>query len=252
MSCVLHAAWALWSLGYPEQAAVRMQQAMARARMLDHPFSMAHAHRFASAFHACLRESDAALEHADAAIAIATEHGFAVPLMGATFCRGLALVAKGREEGLAMMQTGVAAVRQIRAGLLLPSSVGWLAEACATLGRRDEALALVDEALAAAAESGVDHWSAELHRVRGELTDAEASFVEALAIARRQGAKSFELRAAMSLARRLAKRGKRTEARALLAGIHGWFTEGFETPDLREATALLADLGGRRGYFSPR
>src|SRR5262245_48225920 len=146
MSCLLHAASVLWDLGYPEQSAQRMHQAMAEAQRLDHPFSLAHAHRFAAAFHASRRERDAALEHADAAIAISTEHGFTVPLMGARFCRGWALVDQGCEEGLALMQAGAAAVREIRAGLLIPSTVGWLAEACAKLGRHDEALALIDEA----------------------------------------------------------------------------------------------------------
>jgi len=115
---------------------------------------------------------------------------------------------------------------------------------------------VIAEALARASETGVHYWTAELYRVRGELTStdeiAESSFVQALATARRQGAKSLELRAAMSLSRRRARQGKRSEARALLAETYGWFTEGFETADLKEAASLLADPSTRRGYFSPR
>ena len=105
---------------------------------------------------------------------------------------------------------------------------------------------LVQEALAAATESGNHYWTADLHRVRGTLAesekDAEASFVEAIAIARRQGAKSFELRAATHLSRLWARQGKTREAHALLAEAYAWFTEGFDTADLEDAKALLEEL----------
>ena len=124
------------------------------------------------------------------------------------------------------------------------------------LGQRAEGLEVIAEGLARASETGVHYWTAELYRLRGELTRtdeiAESSFVQALATARRQGAKSLELRAAMSLSRRREAQGRRSDARALLDETHGWFTEGFETADLKEAGALLADPSTRRGYFSPR
>jgi predicted ATPase len=115
-----------------------------------------------------------------------------------------------------------------------------------TLGRPQEGLDLVEEALAAAEQSGNHYWTAELYRVRGTLThtekDAESSFLEAIAVARRQRAKSFELRAATSLSRLWARRGKAREARILLGEVYGWFSEGFDTPDLTDARALLERL----------
>ena len=115
---------------------------------------------------------------------------------------------------------------------------------------RDEPAGPKDEGLALAERTDNHYWTAELHRLRGDLTsedkDAEPSCMEALSIARSQGAKVFELRAAMSLSRRWARQRKTREARALLSGIHGWFTEGLDTPDLKDATALLARLS-RRG-----
>jgi len=107
----------------------------------------------------------------------------------------------------------------------------------------------VEEGLALAERSGNHYWTAELHRLRGDLTsedkDAESSYLEATSIARAQGAKVFELRAAMSLSRRWARQRKTREARALLSRIHGWFTEGLDTPDLLDAAALLAQLSRR-------
>jgi len=114
------------------------------------------------------------------------------------------------------------------------------------VGRRQEGLDLVEEALAAGTESGNHYWTADLYRLRGALAgtekDAESSFVEAVAVARRQRAKSFELRAATSLSRLWARQGKRWEAHALLAEVYAWFKEGFDTPDLKDARALLDEL----------
>jgi len=119
------------------------------------------------------------------------------------------------------------------------------------LGRLRDGVDLIDEALATGAKSGNHYWAAELHRLRGALadteSDAESSFVEALTIARRQRAKSFELRAAMSLSRLWARQGKTREAHALLAEAYGWFTEGFDTADLKDAKALLEDFESRAG-----
>jgi len=126
-----------------------------------------------------------------------------------------------------------------------------LAEGLALAGKIEEGLATLDDALAKAAISGANGWNAEIHRLRGELTGrlpysdpakAEDSFRTALAIAREQGTRGYELRAAVSLARLRRDQGRRTEARDLLAPVYGWFTEGFDTPDLKEAKALLDEL----------
>ena len=144
------------------------------------------------------------------------------------------------------MRAWVAACREIRSECLLPGYRAWLAETYGQIGRRREGLDVVEEALAAGTESGNHYWTADLHRLRGALTgtekDAESSFVEAISVARRQRAKSFELRAATSLSRLWARQGKASEARALLAEVYVRFTEGFDTPDLKDARALLEEL----------
>lgn len=253
MSCTVHAAWTLWVLGYPVRAVARIQEALELAHEIDHPFSLAHAYRFAAAFYLSMRERDAIHEHVERSLAVSTEHGFGPIIVAANFHRGWLLARQGREEdGLALMRAWVAACREIRSECLLPGYLAWLAEMCGDIGRPQEGLDLVDEALATGTRSGNHYWTAELYRLRGVLTgndtNAEPSFVEALAIARRQRAKSFELRAATSLSRLWGRQGKTREAHALLAEAYAWFTEGFDTADLKDARALLEELSnGRSG-----
>jgi predicted ATPase len=247
LSCTLHGAWALWALGYPARAVARMQEALELAPLIDHPFSLAHGHRFAAAFHQSLRSRAASHEQVERSVALSTEHGFGAVLIAANFHRGWLLAREGREEdGLALMRAWVAACREIRSECLLPGYLAWLAEMYGDIGRPQEGLDLVDEALATGTRSGNHYWTAELYRLRGALTgtekDAESSFVEAIAIARRQRAKSFELRAATSLSRLWGRQGKTREAHALLAEAYAWFTEGFDTADLTDARALLEEL----------
>ena len=168
----------------------RMQEALELAPLIDHPFSLAHAHRFAAAFHQSLRSRAASHEPAERSVALSTEHGFGAVLIAANFHRGWLLAREGREEdGLALMRAWVAACREIRSECLLPGYLAWLAETYGDLGRPQEGLDLVDEALATGTQSGNHYWTAELYRLRGALTgtekDAESSFVEAIAIARR-------------------------------------------------------------------
>jgi DNA-binding winged helix-turn-helix (wHTH) protein/predicted ATPase len=247
VSCRARSAWTLWILGYPTRADVRMREALALAQSVAHPFSLAHAYRFAAAFHQSCRERDAVDESAEACFAVSTEHGFAAVVMAADFHRGSLLVDQGREdEGLASMRAWVKTCRDIRSECLMPPYLAWLAEAYGRIGRLREGLDVVGEALAAATESGNHYWTAELYRLRGMLTDtekdAESALLEAIAIAQRQRAKSFELRAAMSLSRLWARQGKTSGAYALLAEIYAWFTEGFDTADLQDARILLDDL----------
>src|SRR5262245_41093952 len=210
-----------------------MREALAFAQSTAHPFSLAHAHRFAAAFHHARRERDALHRQAEATFAVSTEHGFGAVFVAADFHRGWLLVDQGRhDEGVAKT-------------CLLPPYLAWLAETYGRLGRPREGLDLVAEALAVATASGNHYWTAELYRLRGALTerekDAESSLLEATAIAQRQRAKSFELRAATSLSQLWARQGRTAEAHALLAEIYAWFTEGLDTADL-QARALLAEL----------
>jgi predicted ATPase len=259
VSCTAHAAWTAWMLGYPARAIARMREALARGRSTAHPFSLAHAYRFAAALHHVRRERDAVHEQAEASVAVSAEHasdgtaspyyGYGAVLMAAHFHRGWVLVDQGRhEEGLASMRAWVKTCRDTGSACLLPSYLASLAETYGRIGKRREGLDLVSEALDVATGFGTHYWTAEIYRLRGELadtdTDAESSFVEALGIARRQRAKSFELRATTSLSRLWARQGKRQDAHALLGEVYAWFTEGFDTPDLMDASALLAELEG--------
>jgi predicted ATPase len=163
-----------------------------------------------------------------------------------------ALAAQGRQaEGITQMHQGIAALRAMGVALLLPWDHTILAEAYGESGQDEEGLRLLAEALATAHQQGAHLWEPELYRVKGELllrqpvpdaSEAERCFRQALDLAGRQEAKSLELRAATSLSRLWQQQGKRAEARALLAPIYGWFTEGFDTADLREAKGLLNAL----------
>ena len=168
-----------------------------------------------------------------------------------TILRGWALAAQGqREEGIAQIRWGVDAHKATGGVSGLPYWLALLAVACAQVGQREEGLSLLAEALAMTNDRGERRWEAELYRLKGELllhsaeqhAEAETCFGQALDIARHQQAKSWELRAAMSLSRLWQRHGKHAEARQLLAPIYGWFTEGFDTADLREARALLEAL----------
>src|ERR1700730_4729223 len=175
-------------------------------------------------------------------------------LLQATSLRGWANSAQGRsEEWIGQIQEGMAASRATGAELFRPYFLCLLAEAYMEAGRLDEGLRALTEALAAADENENRNYEPEMHRLKGELllkrddsniAEAQGCFERAIEIARKQSAKSLELRATMSLARLLAKQGRRDEARTMLADIYNWFTEGFDTADLKDAKALLDDLSG--------
>ncbi len=155
------------------------------------------------------------------------------------------------EEGIAQIQEGLSAYRAAGAEVSRPGYLCMLAEACSGAGRVDDGLIALTEAQAAADEHEIRHYEAEMHRLEGELllrqddtntAEAQRCFERAIEIARKQSARSLELRATMSLARLFAKQGHRDGARAMLAEIYGWFTEGFDTADLKDAKALLEEL----------
>jgi predicted ATPase len=245
----------LWFLGYPDQAVQRCQEALTMAHALEHPWTLAQALRFSAQLQARRREWQRAQAHAEALLALATEHGFGRYVAMGVFLRGRALVAQGQgAEGIVQMRQGLDASRAT--GTVLDMSL-WLAQlgaAYGQVGQVDEGLHLLAEALAMVDTTGGHRPEAELHRLHGELLlhaecgvqnaalAAEECFQQALAVARRQQARSWELRAAMSLSRLWQQQGKRDEARQLLAPIYDWFTEGFDTADLQEARALLEGL----------
>ena len=184
-------------------------------------------------------------------MALASEKGFPQFVALGMIMRGWALAVQGQgEEGIAQLHQGLAAFRAAGAEISRSRDLALLAEAYGKVGQTEVGLTVLAEALAVVDKTGERYWEAELHRLKGELllvlstdntTEAEACFHQALDIARRQEAKSLELRVATSLSR-LWQQGKRAEACALLAPIYGWFTEGFDTADLREAKGLLDAL----------
>jgi predicted ATPase len=244
----------LWDLGYPDQAVQRDQEALALAHVLAHPYDLVDALLQSAHLHRRRQEWQTVQTHVEAILALATEHGFARYAALGVFFRGKALAAQGQgAEGIAQMRQGLAALRATGAGSGMSAFLTLFAEAYGQVGQAEEGLHLVAEALAVVDTTGGRAYKAELHRLRGELLlrqavpdapQAEACFQQALEVARRQQAKSWELRAAMSLSRLWQQQEKQAEARALLAPIYGWFTEGFDTADLQEAKALLEELAG--------
>jgi predicted ATPase len=260
VACRAYDAATLWWLGYPDQALQQSHEAVTLARGLAHPFSLGFALFLTAWVPQFRREWLLTHERAEAAIALAAEHGFAIFGAGGMIFRGWALAQRycesvaGQgpgEEGIAQLQQGLAAWRATGAEALRPYYLALLAEALERGGQVEEGLQLLAEALAVANDTGECRWDAELHRLKGEFllarpavqhAEAEICFRQALDVARRQEAKSLELRAAMSLARLWQQQGKQAEAHALLAPVYGWFTEGIDTTDLQEAKALLDAL----------
>jgi DNA-binding SARP family transcriptional activator/predicted ATPase len=245
------ASWALWFLGYPEQALKQSRKALAVAQELDHAFSLADAQSTGGAMvHLFRRDLQAAQALAEASLTFASEHEFRYFLAQATMQRGRALAEQGRsEEGIAQLRQGLAAWETQGTRYRRPTFLAWLAEAYGKAEQTEEGLSVLAEALAQVEETDERCYEAELHRLKGELllmqgdkTEAEASFHQAIEVARRQCAKSWELRATVSLCRLWQQQGRMDEARQMLAEIYGWFTEGFDTPDLQEAKALLEEL----------
>ncbi len=248
--CLGYAAWPLWYMGYPDQALKRTLRALAVARELGHPSTMAMTFNHAASGYNLRRDAIVAQELAEAGIALANEHGFELWIALCTLQLGHALTESGQAaRGIILLQEGLKA--SLATGARVPTS--WLVEAYWKTGQSGKGLSVIAETLATVHEPGKLVGEPELHRLKGELllmedsssaTEAEGCFRTAIEISRRQAAKSLELRATMSLARLLAKQGKRDEARAALAEIYGWFTEGFDTADLKDAKALLDELGG--------
>ena len=245
-------ALALWMLGYPAQAAQWSQDALTLAHTLAHPFSLAEALGYATWLAEFRCEARLVHAQAEALMALAQEHGFAYWLVQGRMLWGWALVMQGHgEEGLAHLRQGLEAYRAT-AALAQPYYLALLAEAYGHLGESAMGLGVLAEALTAVQTTEACVWEAKLYGLKGALLqqatgsseEAANCFRQALTIARRQQAKSWELRAALRLSRLWQQQDKCAEAHDLLAPIYGWFTEGFDTADLQEAKALLAELAG--------
>jgi predicted ATPase len=236
-------------LGYLDRGRARDAEAIGDAGALAHPFS----HTYALGLFFCHwtgQDVDQTLQRAEKVIALSTEYGFSMFQLLATMGRGWCLAALGQPEvGIAQLQQGVTLWRSSGAEVGIPFMLTLLADAYGRAGQPEEGLKQLVEAELSMQIRNERVYETELHRIRGELltsvrdfASAEDSFREAIAVAQRQSAKLFELRAATRLACLRRDQGKRNEARELLAPVYGWFTEGFDTRDLKEAKALLEEL----------
>jgi predicted ATPase/class 3 adenylate cyclase len=252
VGCLAYAGLTLWLLGYPDQALERVNEALTLAQHLEHPFTLARGLCWTTLLHQLRREWQVVPERAATAITVATAQQVALVLALGPLMRGWALAMQGQgAEGLTQLRQGLDAYRATGTEFQRPHFLSLLAEVHRSLGQPEAGLTALSEALTLVEKTGERYYEAELHRLKGELllqhaapevSHAEACFQQALDIARRQQAKSLELRAAMSLGRLWQQQGKRQEARALLAGVYHWFTEGFDTADLQEAKGLLEAL----------
>jgi len=252
VSAFVQLSWALWHRGYPDQSARAADRALALSRQLGHAHTLATAFGHAARAAVFARDVAAADACSNESIGLASEHGFAQWAAFGRILQGWADAQRGEATtGIARIRDSMAAAEATGVRLFTPFHLILLAEALAFAGKIEEALATLENALAKAAVSGERGWNAEIHRLRGELTGrlpypdpakAEDSFRTALGIAREQGTRGYELRAATSLARLWGKQGRQGEARDLLAPLYGWFTEGFDTADLKEAKRLLDEL----------
>jgi predicted ATPase len=244
-----HLAVTLAYLGYIDQARSRLDEALSETLGIEHAHASAHVLAWT-----CLVDllicSPEAQRHIDELLALSTEHGFSLWLARATAFRGRLLTVLGQaQEGHALLARGLEATRATGTVLLTPMLLIWLAEAYAMLGQPVEGLGCLAEAAQIIETTDERDHEAELHRVRGDLLNAtgdrsaaEQRYRQAIAIAERQSAKLFQLRASTSLARLWRDQGRCTEAHDLLVPIYNWFTEGFDAPDLKEAKTLLDEL----------
>jgi predicted ATPase len=246
------AAVVLWLLGFRDEASKRSREAVTLARELAHPVSLANTFCWVAFLHQLRGEMRESQEQAEATIALSEEHGIENWLAMGTLMRGWAVAMQGQPvEGIREMLSVLDAMRAVGAQIAVPWFLGLLAEVYEKVGEWQEGLAAIGEAMQVTNKTGQDLWGSYLHRLKGDLllalsednqAEAESSLRQAIEIARRQSAKSWELQATTSLARLWQTQDKKEEARQLLAEIYGWFTEGFDTRDLKEAKTLLDEL----------
>ena len=235
------------AMGYLDHGNQEMEAALRLARELDHIPTVIHSLWCAADLYQVRREPRKVEEFTDVLLPLLSQHGSAVSLANVSMLRGWAkVVQKQGQDGIREVQDGLGAWRATASKFQVTFRLVRAAEACLFAGAKDDGLKLTDEAL----EQSGDIWFlSEVYRVKGELlhrpgqtSDVEECFGQALKVAQAQGARLLELRAAMSLARLWRDQGKVQQARELLAPVYGWFTEGFDTRDLKEAKALLDEL----------
>jgi adenylate cyclase len=242
----------LWILGYPSQALQRSFEALDLHQKVSHAYSLAFALSIVSRVHQFRREEHLVQERIEASLALCAEHGFKHFWAQGQILRGWGLTMQRQvEEGIAQMEEGLAAYRATGGVLTMPYWLTLLAGAYGTKGRSTVALEQLGEALTMVDKTGERWCEPEIYRLKGVLllqqssdnqAGAEHCFRHAISIAQSQQAKSWELRAAISLAKLCQQQGKRQEAHDLLAPVYHWFTEGFDTADLKDARALLGEL----------
>jgi predicted ATPase len=252
VSAMIFLALTLWPLGEIDSARRCAEKSLTQAVRGKHIATAAFAQGFKSLFEMMRRDAGCAAQEAETLLGLAHEHAMPQWLAIGTFTQGWARWHAGdRAAGEKGMRKGMALFREQHIRFPLPLCAVLLAEVEADAERIEAAVAILDDTLADAERTGLHHFDAEVHRQRGELlfrdtpndtAAAEVALTRAIEIARSQRTRTFELRASTSLARLWCDQGKRTEARDLLAPIYSWFTEGFDTPDLKEAAALLAEL----------
>jgi len=243
-----------WLAGYPDQARARARESIELARAMGRPRGLGAAFYSAAMLYQNLRDVAGSLALTREGLAVCETHGLVQRRAQILAVHGWALAAEGQlDEGIAALRNALAEYRATRAELARPNYLGMLAEAYTAMGRLEDGLAALTEALTAATRTSQRAIEPELHRLRGELLlrrpatsstgpEAEACFHQAFQLARDQGGRSFELRAAMSLARYWRDHERVAEAREVVQGAYAAFTEGFDTPDLLEATALIREL----------
>ncbi len=259
IECLAYATWLLWPLGYPDQALKRSQELLILAEGLSQPLARTYALAVTAWCHQLRREMEAARERAEGVLTLSTEQGFPYFLAWGTMLQGGALAEQGETgEGITQIQQGLAVYHATGAEIARPYWLALLAKAYGKAGQVKEGLTVLTEALTVVHKTGERITEAELYRLKGELTlqqenqkakvetnsqaEAEEYFLKAIEVARKQQAKSWELRASTSLARLWRQQGKKAEAYELLSNVYNWFTEGFDTKDLQEAKALLEEL----------
>jgi predicted ATPase len=252
VTCLALVAQVLWAQGYADQARQRCREACALADALAHPHSQVSAHFVTARVYLYCRDTASVREHTEALMTIATQQSFAQRVAAGHFLRGwLLTVQEQAETGIAQMRRRLTDLLDTGAVIYQPLCLLLLADAYGKVGQPEVGLHAIAEAFAIVAEDAQSYLAAELHRLQGELllrqnpidmVQAERQLQQALAIGQCQQAKAWELCAAMSLARLWQRQGKRDAAHAVLEPVYGWFTEGFDTADLREAKTLLAAL----------
>jgi len=253
-------AWSLWFLGRPDQALSEMQEALALARRLSEPHGLAHALFFAGTLHQLRREAQSAQTYAEATIALSQEHGLVLYEAMATVTLGWALCQfEHQESGIEKMKHGLASLQSTGTQVLVPHFMALLAQALSKAREGRQASHILKQARAMSERNGEQYYLAEIYRLEGEAlllpqaddgaqrnaTDGQRWLHQAMELARRQNAKSLELRAAMSLTRLHPDRAEREKARSLLEELYGRFTEAFNSVDLREAKVLITKKSGQ-------